>query len=285
MILIIDGSYLGHIARFAFGSLDYETKHTGVIFGFLKQVLTLAREFRTNQFVFTWDSRQSHRRILYYPEYKQNRRKNLTDEELEKLHLAYEQFTLLRNYVIPSIGFENNFFQIGKESDDLIASIVYNIEGIDPSEIIVVSSDTDLYQLLDKCCLYSMKNRFVYKKDDFVKDYGINPLDWVQVKAIAGCSSDNVKGIKGIGEITAVKFLRSELNHKSKAWKDIVDPDNQGIIKNNFPIIRLPMEGTKPIKLYDFKDKLDLDGFMSVCNQYGFASFLRNISGWMENFF
>jgi len=278
MILVIDSPYLGHIARFSHGSLD-----NGVVFGFLRQVLTLARRFNTDRFVFAWDSQKSHRRILFNFEYKANRHKDLTEEEKQDLQSTYEQFTILRKEVLPRIGFKNIFMQTGKESDDLIATIVHKTE---VDEKIVVSSDNDLYQLLNFCGLYNLRTKTLYMKEDLKNEYGIAPIDWIHVKAIAGCVSDNIKGLNGIGEKTAAKFLRTELGKNTKAWKTITAPENQLTIKDNFRLVQLPMEGTKEIRLTkeDFQDEFDLDAFVGVCELYGFRSFLRDLSSWIDIF-
>ena len=56
-----------------------------------------------------------------------------------------------------------------------------------------------------------------------MEKYRIKPFEWHKVKAIAGCSSDNVKGVAGVGEITAIKYLKGELKKESKAHQNIIN--------------------------------------------------------------
>ena len=68
MKILVDGDNLGWISHYSQGELSVNDLYTGVIFGFLRQVFSLADRFETNQFVFCWDSRQSFRKKIY-PEY------------------------------------------------------------------------------------------------------------------------------------------------------------------------------------------------------------------------
>ena len=130
-----------------------------------------------------------------------NRRQNLTEEEEESNRIAYEQFDKLK-LVLPEMGFANVFEEKGYESDDIIASLVVGSD----ERTVVISSDKDLYQLLNWCNICDIKGS-VYTKNMFIREYKINPSGWKRVKSIAGCNTDNIKGVKGVGEKTAIKYL------------------------------------------------------------------------------
>ncbi|MFH1547636.1 MAG: hypothetical protein ABIC57_04060, partial [bacterium] len=69
----------------------------------------------------------------------------------------------------------------------------------------------DLFQLLDYCTLYNISTKTLTTKEEFERNYSISSRKWHLVKTIAGCSSDNVSGAKGVGEKTAIKYLNNEL--------------------------------------------------------------------------
>jgi len=184
---------------------------TEVIFGFLRQLLLLAKQKKDirDRMVFVWDSRYYHR-FEYCPEYKQKRKKELTEWEEERDVISYEQFDLLRQEILPAMGFRNVFRLHGYEADDVIAVLC---KGNAEEKITIVTTDQDLYQLLtDNVSFYNLRTKVLYTRQQFTRDYGITPKQWVDVKAYGGCVSDNVKGIKGVGEKTMCKYILKQLN-------------------------------------------------------------------------
>ena len=264
-ILIIDSNYLCHRAIHTTGPLSHKGKPTGVIFGFLNQLYTLGQTVRPDEVVFVWDSRKSKRRQRY-PFYK-NRGHN---EPNEDLIAAFSQFSELRCHILPGLGFSNNFIQSGYEADDLIAKIVK--EESEP-KFITASGDQDLYQLLDYTEMFSMSKSSHIKqmtKRIFTQEYGIKPLDWIKVKQIAGCPSDTVPGIKGVGEATAFKYILGQLNPESVKYKAI--EAGRDIINRNEWLVKLPLPGTKKYEI----DRSQFDKFRlrDLCKDLGFTKLL-----------
>ena len=267
-MILVDSNAVAHQVKHAIGNLSWNEKKVGVIFGFLAQILSLAKVFDTNRFVFTWDSRESLRTKLF-PDYKRARRREKTAEEKELDAIAYHQFDILRKEIIPSLGFSNSFMIDGYEADDLIASITFTNPTV---EFFIISSDEDLYQLLtDKVKMYSTKKKQLYTNKNLWKEYGITPEDWTEVKAIAGCTTDSVPGVVGVGPKTACDYINHRLAPVRKGYKSI--RENRELIERNRKLVTLPFEGTPEIRL-SVKNNLSLPVFQDVCNEYGFASFL-----------
>ena len=269
MYIILDCSYLCHVAKHAMGELSWADKKVGVVFGFLRQVLTIAKTFETNNFIFAWDSKESKRKAIF-PQYKSNRHAEKTVEEKELDAIAYAQFTEIRETVLPYLGVSNNFQVRGYEADDIIAQITKKHIA---SEFIIVSSDSDLYQLLERnrVYIYSIKKKEYYTHDNFVNEYGVNPPTWAMVKAIAGCVSDGVPGVVGVGEKTAIKYLKGELKTTTTAYAKIRDFPN---LDRNKQLVTLPYPDMPLLKVSKQR-KLSLDHFLNLCVDYGFESFLR----------
>ena len=263
MYLIIDANSIAHQAKHSL-ALNYDGAETGVIFGFLLKIIRLAKAYNTNQFVFTWDSKTSLRK-QYFPAYKAKRH-NKTEEEKEFDHICYSQFDKLKNNILPSIGFRC-YEAKGYESDDLIASIVYSNHG----EFIIISTDNDLYQLLSKDC--SILKKELYTLEDFKNEYGISTTGWSMAKAIAGCISDEIPGISGVGIKIACKFIKREMKVSSTTFQHI--KQNQEIVDFNMPLILLPYKGTPTIVLEKESPTLSYKAFKTVCTTYGFRSFLE----------
>ena len=266
--LVIDSHALCHQAKHSTGGLSYNDIGTGIVFGFFKQIYSLASKFDTNKFVFDWDSRMSKRKSIY-PMYKNNRHAKSEEEKIVN-QIAFEQFEEIKVGILPKLGFINIFEEEGFEADDIIASILRNKPK--ESEFVIISSDTDLYQLLDLAPMYSTRKKELYTYEMFSKEWGIASWDWAIVKAMVGCSSDGVPGIPRIGEKTAIKFLRGELSAQSKPYKII--SENKQITSRNMSLVKLPFNGMKNLKVKEEGEILSQDAFIELFNSKGFNSLI-----------
>lgn len=274
-ILVIDSSFIAHRSRFVFGDLSVDDLRTGVIFGFLDQIRNIGLDLNSNRMVFCWDSKESLRKKRS-AEYKNKRHKDMTERERIELNLALEQFTTLREEVLPEIGFNNQFIQEGYEADDIIASFVKKNENC-----LIVSSDQDLYQLLESADMYNVKTKKKYNMFDFHDEFGCGVSQWPYIKAVAGCKSDHVVGIQGVGEKSVIKYLNGALSSTTQAFQKIKEQSEE-MVKKNMPLVKLPFRGTKTFK--EQKNKFSLEAFTKVCHRYEFISFLREteFADWKE---
>ncbi len=271
--LILDCNYLCHRAKHTTGGLSYENKPTGVIYGFLKTVISFQEQFDTPYIVFCWDSKVNKREEIY-PAYKQQRKnkyKDMTDEEIQFEKEFRYQMKKLRSKYLHQIGFKNIFVQKGYESDDIIASICFNLPMMD--EAVIISSDKDLYQLIrhNVVCYNPQKNK-ILTLQGFKKQYGIIPEQWILVKCYAGCNTDEVAGIRGVGEKTAIKYIQGELKNHLKIYEKI-HKQKSIFLKKNYPLVALPFKGTK--NPYLQKDKVSKEGWRLVTKELGMKS-IRN---------
>lgn len=272
--LLIDSHHICYRSMFTIGDLLFEDKGTGVIFGFLRQIQDLAVRFDYPQFIFAWDSTNSYRREMY-PEYKRKDKK-MTPEMVDLLNVAKPQFHTTRTQILPQIGFNNNLLQTGLEADDLIAQFyIHNSY----EKMVIVSSDNDLYQLLDsQVKMWNIKDKKFYTNQNLKKEWGVDPASWVRIKAIAGCLGDNIKGVPGVGYITAIKEIQGLLKGKKH---DAIQA-NKELIDFNWKLVCLPHPKTKPITLVP--DTFSLREFEDICLKYGFNSMLnkRNYEIWKK---
>ena len=267
--LLLDSPYLCHRMKHAMGDLSFKGSATGIIYGFLKSLSGFQDLFNTSNFVFCWDSRTNKRKEIY-PEYKANREQEEYTEEETIFHRAFQkQMKKLRTTYLPTIGFRNIFIQKGYESDDIIASIAqYSIREED--EAIIITSDKDLYQCIrPNVSFYNPQTGKILTLQGFKKQYGIHPIRWSMVITLAGCATDNVKGIKGVGEKTAIKYMLGNLNPKTKVYEKIVSPGVAALNRSQL-LVTLPFEGTNIFKLR--RDKLSEQGWKVVCQQLGMKS-------------
>lgn len=271
--ILIDSHFLCHRAKYSLSGLSHNEKQTGVIFGFLKTLLMLSQTLKSNKFIFAWDSSKSLRRDIY-PNYK--KREEITDpEKIELEKISRPQFAILRRYILPKMGFNNNFYLNGYEADDIIASVI-----MDSDNSIIVSSDNDLYQLLDKSSMFDLSKKSYYTRKDLMEEYSVTPQQWRRVKECAGCTGDKVDGVKymrGLKEVkigynVAAKYVTGTIK-KGNVLDAILSKEGQETIKINSPLVVLPFEGTPEFNIVE--DKLSLDGFMDICYEYNLLSFIN----------
>lgn len=278
--LLIDSNYICHYIKYKMSYLTHRGIQTGIIFGFFREILSLSKRFDTTKFIFIWDSVKSIRKIKNTM-YKANRKKEKTKEELVEDAQVYNQFSLLRTKILLKFGFRNIFLQTGYEADDIIASICKDYED---QEIVIVASDNDLYQLItDNHYIFNPKIKKEYTIKDFRNEWGIEPKQWADVKCIAGCTTDNVDGISGVKNKTAVKYLKGKLKDTTIAKAAIESKLGQEIIEDNYFFVVLPMDGTYHYMIDD-KEIFYVQNFVDICEKYGFESFLTTIEQWKARF-
>lgn len=249
--LLIDTNNLCHRAFYATGGLSYNNTPTGVLYGVFGAIMQLEGEFPKARMVFAFDKgRKSHRRTLYTP-YKK-RRRTKTEAEKQKYKDLYKQINILRKKYLKKIGFRNVLSKSGFEADDIIARLCQSLRR---DKVIIISSDEDFYQLLttDNVSMWNPRTKAMWTRSRFKEVYGIDPEQWVMVKAMCGCSTDEVCGIRGVGERTAIDFLRNKLSTKTKKYNSIVCKEGKSIIRRNIPLVQLPFDGTPIFRLR--KDK------------------------------
>ncbi len=204
-LTLIDGSGFIFRAFFAMPNLtNSEGTPVGAVYGFVNMIQKLIRDAQNNEFddyiACIFDAGRFTFRNEIYDQYKANR-----DEAPEELR---PQFALVREATealgLPAIELA------GVEADDLIASYckVAKEQGFD--EVIVVSSDKDLMQLVDDNAGITMFDAMKSKVIDEAKvdeKFGVPPHKVKDVLALMGDSSDNVPGIPGIGPKTAMQLI------------------------------------------------------------------------------
>lgn len=160
-----------------------------------------------------------------FPEYKADRkaRSDLTGEERE---LAYQQVDTVRE-LLPLLGATVVRFK-HHEADDLLASMVQVLSEVDRS-CIVASSDKDLWQVLaygKGVSIYDFGAKCRIDRRDLKKRFGVPASDYLTFRALVGDPSDNLPGVRGIGESRAAKLLQFFRVNDSE-WSKLSEPIHQ----------------------------------------------------------
>lgn len=276
--VFIDVSGVAYRAFHSVGSLDFEDIPTGVIFGFFSQLRQICMDprVRSNRIAIFCDSKTSIR-AKSYPQYKAKRKTDRSPEEVQRISAMYEQLNNLTSSVLPACGLPI-YRQEGLESDDLMAyaAKVMTDQG---QRAIIVTSDGDLFQCISEWVhWFDPQRNIYYTPESFLSAKGIECSEWGNVKAIAGCKTDNVSGVPGVGEITAIHYLNGDLPTTYQTHKSIVSSCGLATASRNSALVVLPHNSTKPFDLVE--PKYDVDEFFKQCKKYGLASIIRERKAW-----
>ncbi len=205
IFVLIDGKSLFYRGYYAMPHLSTaDGRPTGGVYGFASLALELVRQLKPDYVAVAWDKAKTNirRRRAIYPEYKANRHPAPPD--------FYQQIPILRQ-LLGALGWP--FYEVDDyEADDIIGTLSKqaNRAGI---HTVIASSDLDMLQLIDDDTeVYALKkglssiDRFDVKA--FQAKYGIRVDQFLDLKSLKGDSSDNIPGVPGVGEKTAVTLLQ-----------------------------------------------------------------------------
>ena len=267
--ILLDVSYLCHRAYYTTGHLSYGDVSTGVLYGFFQTMVDLADRFLSTRFVFCFDQKPYKRNQLY-AEYKGDRKPPKTEAERDGLGKMHQQIAMLRDDYLGEIGYRNVFCKEGFEADDLMASAVLSLSKPDRGKVLMVTADKDIYQMLaPNVAVWNPHRQTLLTYKGFRRMYGVEPSAWPIVQALVG-GHDNIRGVKGIGEKTALKFVQNM--DKGPAMLNVgvyrnIDPMH---VEDNLALIRLPFPGTPTYKPRD--DEVDPHAWRRVMKELGIGT-------------
>ena len=204
-LFLIDGHAIAYRSYFAFirnPLTNSRGENTSAVYGFLRTVLQLVERYDPEMLVCVFDSEEETGRHREYSDYKANR-EEMPDDLSPQFPVIVEMLEAMGIPVVVKPGYE---------ADDIIATLAGEAEtsGMD---VRIVSGDKDLFQLLSDQVRIIRPGKGtnladVSGPDMVARKYGLRPDQIVDLLALMGDSVDNIPGVKGIGEKTALKLLR-----------------------------------------------------------------------------
>lgn len=273
--IVVDTNFLAYRAFHTFGGdkgLLYQGKPTGITFGIMRDIKTLTETFNTPQIVFCFDYGKLCKRIDIFPGYKLKRRREKEDADQKEKYVAIrKEVSFIRDKLLPDLGIKNIFFEDGYEADDMIACAIWN-----GAENIIVSADKDLYQLLSpKVMMWNPNNKKMLTHTGFKSEFKIDPIDWIKVKALAGCSTDGIPGADGIGEKKAIAFFNETMNKETASWEKCKRWTRSEEYERNLKLVSLPFPGLNPDKYIPQTQKaIEHSVWRRMSQKLGMKSFL-----------
>ena len=228
-ILLIDGNSMANRAFYATMGRMMKTPtgiSTNAVYGFFQIMFKTIEEEKPDKIIVAFDISSSEKRTKIFNEYKAGR------------HMAPEDLTiqfpiikeLLRMMNIPIVQKD------GIEADDILGAIAKK-EGKKGNKIIILTGDRDYFQLVDinvniryPKTIMGKTEYIIYDNYKINEEYGLTPEKLIEVKALMGDASDNIPGVKGIGEKTALKLI-IQFGSLEKIYKYIENSDGKEIAK------------------------------------------------------
>ncbi|MBR4351388.1 MAG: DNA polymerase I [Bacilli bacterium] len=281
-VILVDGNNLlfrSYYATAYSGNLMNNSKGfpTNGLYGLVNMLNKIIKEEKPEYMLVAFDKGKTFRHEKY-KSYKEGRIK--TPDDLLK------QFEVAKK-LVPLMGIK--MYEIDNyEADDIIGTYSRLVSEDKDFDSLIVSSDKDLLQLINKentVKLLKSKDYIMMDEKTFFSEYGITPDKMIDLKGLMGDSSDNIPGVKGIGEKTALKLLQDygsiegiyenidSISGKTKE-KLLEDKENAFMSKDIATIYKeVPLE----YSLEDLKYTGEKPGLIELYKELEFYSFVKNV--------
>jgi DNA polymerase-1 len=203
LLVLVDGSAVFHRGYHAIPHLsNREGEPTNAVLGFANIMYKILESRKPDYLVVTWDKSSKTFRKELYPEYKATRAKQPDD--------LYAQIPATKAFVsalkLPWVELDNY------EADDIIGTLARQAEERGDLDIVIATGDRDQLQLIAKSTVVDMFNPrglepSRYDLAKMQEKYGLTPAQFIHYKALVGDTSDNIPGVRGIGDKGAQKLL------------------------------------------------------------------------------
>ena len=238
IFIIIDSNALIHRAYHALPPLKTKNGESiNAVYGFLLVFLKAIKEFHPEYIAAAFDLKAPTFRHNHFKEYKAKRPK-MPDEFYQQIPIIKD---FLKAFNVPI------FEKEGFEADDIIGTISDLLSKNEKDlEIIILTGDSDMFQLINKNTkVYAprkgLKDTLLYDEEKIREKYNLTPDQLIDFKALKGDASDNISGVKGIGEKTAIELIRKfknlenlykEIENETEESKEIKERIKEILIKN-----------------------------------------------------
>lgn len=278
-LYLIDGSSYLYRAYFAIKRLSSPTGFpTNAIYGFTQMLLKLLKDHQPAHLAMVFDAGRITFRTEMYPEYKANREAMPEDlrQQIEPIR------NLVQSFNIPLVELE------GYEADDLIATLAARWEA-SGGKVVVVTGDKDLMQIVtDQTSLLDTMKNVASGIPQVIERFGVGPDQVIDILGLAGDTSDNIPGVPGIGEKTAIKLINQfgSMNQLLERASEV--PGKTGERLREFADqARLSRELATVLKDVPYQiglDQLaakepDSNKLDAVFREYGFTSLIKELTG------
>jgi DNA polymerase I len=276
---LIDGSSYFYRAFYALPPLSTpQGLPTNAIYGFTNMLLKVVREKRPDYLAVAFDSAAPTHRHLEYEAYKAQRppMPDSLSIQIPYIHKVVEAMN------IPVLQAE------GLEADDLIGTLAKKAEE-DGLEVTLVTGDKDMFQLVSPHTkIYDTMKEKVFRVEEVKARFGVDPSRMIDIMGLMGDASDNIPGVPGIGEKTAVKLIaefgdldrllsRLDQVKQPKLRENLKKFSEQALLSRRLATIRKDCPVDSRSSVYRFREP-DLSRLIPLFKELGFESLVKSFS-------
>ena len=280
-VILVDGNNLmfrSFYATLYSGSImtNKEGFPTNALYGFVNMINKIVNEEKPEYIMVAFDIGKTFRHEKY--DYYKGKRDE-TPDDLKK------QFPIAKK-ILTAMGIK--YFEInGYEADDIIGTFAKKIDETPEFIGTIVSSDKDLLQLISddvEVKLLKQKDYIRMNKEQFYSTYGLEPIKMIDLKSLMGDPSDNIPGVKGIGEKTAIKLLQQYKtldgvyqnidNIKGANHDKLVNDKENAYMSYDIATIYKEVPIDTDLEKLKYK-KEDTEELINIYNDLNFYSFLK----------
>ncbi len=266
---------------------------TGALYGLSSMLMRIVRELKPNYIIACYDLPKPTFRHEVYKEYKGTRQK--TDDELiEQIIRSREIF---KAFNIPTSE------KAGFEADDIIGTLAEQAKKNKDIHVIIASGDMDTLQLTDKKKVQiftlrkGLSDTVMYDEGRVKERFGFDPKLLTDYKGLRGDPSDNIVGIKGIGEKTATSLIQEfgtienmysvlkkdrsvfeKKGFKERIIKLLEEGKEEALFSKVLATIRLDAPVTFNVPKKDWKEEISLSQVKELFSELGFKSLTTRLS-------
>lgn len=285
-LILIDGNSISNRAFYALPLLNNDKgQYTNAVLGFTTMLLRVLEEEEPTHILVAFDAGKTTFRHNDYKDYKAKRQK--TPPELS------EQFPMIQNMLD---GFSIKHYQLKNyEADDIIGTLAKqaNQEGWQTK---IITGDKDMFQLVSPHVQVSFTRKGISEVDDYNakkldERYQLTPAQIVDLKGLMGDSSDNIPGVPGVGEKTALKLLHQyetienlyeHIDDISGKLKDkLADNKEQAFLSKQLATIMCDAPVDVQLENITYAGYTQ-EHLMPILEEYGFKQIIERIGGPQE---
>ncbi len=289
-IVLLDAHAILHRGYHAMGGFaTRDGKPTGALYGFITMVLRIYEDIKPDYIAACFDLPKPTFRHLSYDGYKAGRAKS-DDALVEQIKEAYALCEALSIPVYKEEGFE---------ADDLLGTLSEQLKKQKDTRVIIASGDMDTFQLIDGdiVTVYTLKKAneaALFTAKSVVERFGFGPEHIPDYKGLAGDTSDNIVGIKGIGDKTATELIKRygtieemytvlrkdrqtllDAGFKERIVKLLEEGEEDALFSKTLATIRRDASSVYVTPEHHWKEMISVEKYQEMCDRYEFRS-LRN---------
>lgn len=289
-VVLLDAHAILHRGYHAMqGFATRDGKPTGALYGFITMVLRIYEDIKPDYIAACFDLPKPTFRHLSYDGYKAGRSK--TDDAL--ITQIQEAYALCDALCIPIYKEE------GFEADDLLGTLAEQLKKQPNTRVIIASGDMDTFQLIDGdiVTVYTLKKAneaALFNSQSIIDRFSFGPEHIPDYKGLSGDTSDNIIGIKGIGDKTATELIKRygtieemytvlkkdrqtllDAGFKERIVKLLEEGEEDALFSKTLATIRRDAASVYVEPEQMWKDILNVEKYQEMCDLYEFRS-LRN---------